>query len=248
MNTHGRWQVGPLTLWLRHEPGDWWLGRLEGPDPLASGATVTLPEPEPAPPDVYVMRFAALPDAEGEVELLPVLADRPVVVRPEPSVELPAGGQVVLYVSTPVWVRVRVGGVVVHDVPTLRPSDTWFGSDTMSGELCYASRTAARVQLDRTIPRAARATTSITVRNRGTRPMTVRRISLPAPTMTLFAEASGRLWTDPLYLESEDGLTVHVRRHGSPPPEAPEATLVAQPHKTLEPGLAILRRLTELVG
>ena len=55
-----------------------------------------------------------------------------------------------IYVSTPLWVRVDVHDPpqFLQEIPVIRPSDTWFGPSTREGELGYAGRTHGRLNFE----------------------------------------------------------------------------------------------------
>ena len=139
------WHIGPLALHVRCLPREWRVTSREEPGEVHRYAAFD-PAPELAAPEGGMLRrFATVPD-DQRITLEPVLADRPVVVRPDPALELPPGQSVTFYVSTPAWVRLLAARATpLVAIPVVRPSDTWFGASTMEGQLCYASRTSARL-------------------------------------------------------------------------------------------------------
>ena len=40
--------------------------------------------------------------------MFPTLADRPIIVKPKMPLAIEAGEEVILYLSTPVWIRIKV--------------------------------------------------------------------------------------------------------------------------------------------
>lgn len=141
------------------------------------------------------------------VYVLPRLADRSVVIKPVNPVFIPAGEQVTLYVSTPVWVGCYAEHfeAPLQDMPVVRPTDTWFGPNTVRGEVCYATRVFGRTDLSQLPPRPFRAVTPVTVRNHGHDTMPVERINMPMPFLAVYAAENGRLWTPPLHVLREPG-------------------------------------------
>ena len=85
----------------------------------------------------------------GTINILPMLADRPIVARPATSLNILPGELVELYISSPLWflMKLKLKPSPIVDIPFLRPSDSWFGPSAMEGELCYAKYTDARVNL-----------------------------------------------------------------------------------------------------
>ena len=108
-------------------------------------ATATEPDAE-----TYSFSRYATGSSETELELKPRLGDRLFIVSPEQPLYLLAGQTSVFYVSTIVWIQASISdgeGRVMLDLPTIRRSDTWFGDNTLEGELCYATKTRAMTEL-----------------------------------------------------------------------------------------------------
>lgn len=182
-------RIGPLDLWLRRMRGEWQIAR--NPDP----ADETPEEAE---------RFAIAGGSE-EIELVPALADRPVVARPEVEFSVMPHQDCTLYVSTPLWIRLRTpgpDGVVLTEFPIQRPRDTWFGPNPMIGELCYASRTYCRIRREEIELHADRAITAVAIRNRADEPLLLQRLKLPVEYLSLYASDDG-LWTQDIAFDRE---------------------------------------------
>lgn len=216
----GRWRAGPSTVHVERRASDWRVWHEGGDDAYAVAAERVRAVEDGAPerPSTLRFSFAETPDT---LAVRPSLAERPVIVRPETPLAVPPGETVTLYASTPVWMalkfevrRARRGRApatdlaVVAELPTARPTDTWFGPNTREGELCYAVRTAARTEIDELPLRPHRATTAITVENQAATPLDVARIAVPLPFLALHVDASGRLWTDGVrFVHEPDGDT-----------------------------------------
>lgn len=202
-DTMGRWQVGPLQLWVQRLAGEWrvaWRGEEELMQPAAEVA-LSLPITHPDP-GMHISRFSFADNAKT-LRLVPALADRAVVVRPALPLFIPAGESTTLFVSTPIWVRIFVGdgSEPLLEIPSLRPSDTWFGPNTRIGELCYASRTLAHTRIQDVVARPHRAITPVRIRNQATNALAVERLSVPVPLLALSVNDQGHFWTQSLTLE-----------------------------------------------
>ena len=82
---------------------------------------------KPEAPAEYRGEFKPIPTNVPGMEiceLLPNLADRPVVARPAVPFFIPPGEELELFVSTPIWVQLRSGTTDLVELPCLRPSDT----------------------------------------------------------------------------------------------------------------------------
>ncbi|MFN3587017.1 MAG: hypothetical protein ACK4UT_05895 [Moraxellaceae bacterium] len=158
----------------------------------------------PAEPQGELSRYVFRATTE-HLTLLPRLADRSVVIRPVMPLFVPAGQEVTFYVSTPVWLSASVDGqsAPLLDIPVVRPADTWFGPNTVRGELCYATEVTGRLELGQLTPRPFRAVTPVHIRNLGSTQMPVERINLPVPFLPVYAAESGRLWTPTLEVIAE---------------------------------------------
>lgn len=234
------WQVGPFRLWARVLPSELRLSFARGNDPLE--ATLAAEESgrcRDIPEGAEIRRFG-FRRPPSSLELVPALADRPVVVSPEEPLMLPPDEEITFFVSTPLWVKVIAGPAesVVLDEPSHRPSDSWFGGSTMEGELCYGSRTNARMNLENLPVRPHRAVSVVRVMNGSRTELKIEKLKLPTPQMSVFMTAEGQFWTEGVTLEpNEEDQPVAVRFGQGPPTEAPEATLVAEPRSPSQRGV-----------
>ncbi len=248
----GQWEIGPSTVWLYRSARDWRVihrpsTAATSTDPMEHRSRVTVPVPTAEmdevlhadEPDWKTDRYSVRRTA-AQVTLAPALADRPVVSRPEHPLHVPPGESVTLYLSTALWVRVvlpdRDGWL--HEMPSHRMSDTWFGASTREGTLCYATRTAGRLQLDKLPLRLHRAVTPLHVRNRAAEALDLERVQLPAPHLSLYRAPSDTLWTNAVSMRhttAGEGATVTIDE--GPPSAVPEAERVQPPREPNRKGL-----------
>lgn len=250
--TGGRWDIGPSTVWMYRGTRDWRVVHRPSDgatdtDPMLSRSAVTLPVPADEMDDLLTAedplldtRRYGVQQTTEPVALRPALADRPVVSRPEHSLSVPPGEAVTLYLSSALWVRVVLADSDrrLCELPSHRMSDTWFGPSTREGTLCYATRTAGRLRLDRLPLRLHRAVTPLRVRNQADEPLALERVQLPAPHLTLFRGANDMLWTNAVSMRHTaaiEGADVSVE--DGPPEAAPDADRVQEPRETDQRGL-----------
>lgn len=193
--------IGPLHLYLQRADDQWLLaweqaGDTEKDYKLSSGEIDSLPA------ELIAARFVFKQPPTGFC-LTPKLLERPVVVRTHQPVYVPPGERIVFYISSPVCVNVTLLSpeVIVQELPTLRLSDTWFGPSTLIGELCYADRTQARNSRAEVPLRPHRAVTPITVHNSSKELLTIEKLSIPVPYLSVYGLTDGTLWTDSVLLE-----------------------------------------------
>lgn len=198
-----RWDFGTRLLWVERQPGQWLLG---GPESIGE---------EPSDPTFEKVPADGAPDADGptvrrvamagesrSVQLVPRPPPRVLIARPELPLVVPSGQSTTVYIGVPLWIGVYDGEVLLHEVPAVRLSDTWFGTPTQ-GELCYATRTTLRMTL-REVPRVThRATCVLDVHNEHAEPLVLERLRLPATSLTIYIDGDERLWTSPVRLRRD---------------------------------------------
>ncbi|MCF2948073.1 hypothetical protein L0668_08145 [Paraglaciecola aquimarina] len=156
------------------------------------------------------------------LKVQPKLADRSIVARPATSLNVLPGEHVELYISSPLWfsVNIRESHTSMVDIPFWRPSDSWFGSSTMHGELCYAKFTDARIDLSQIEKRCHRAITPILIKNEHLDVLTIDRINLPALLLNLYVDDEQQFWTQKVEITRHDDsdkavlqLSHHLPQH-----------------------------------
>ncbi len=238
-NQTGYWQIGPLNLYIRRVRQEWHVASECLRDVLDRTLDVSFNAEFPNRPDLVFSRFA-FRETTKNLSILPQLSDRAVVIRPEAPLYIPAGEEVTLFVSLPVWIRIEAGNPAkfLQELPIYRPSDTWFGPSTREGDLCYASRTSARLNVNDVPFRPHRAVASVVIRNAAEDPLFVERLNVTAQHLSLFATPDGYLWTQGMILErEEDGEAVQVHFEKTAPAVAKDAVLLSGPRIDSEDNL-----------
>lgn len=230
----GKWQLGPLTVWLQHLAHEWRLATRTRPEAYEKIVRYEGPRAlEQLSQEITPARFCFSHMCDS-VRLIPALPDRAVVTKPDTPLYVYPGEQVTLYLSFPLWLRVEVGepSRLLKEVPLYRLSDTWFGPNTREGELCYASRTAGTVNLSDLVRRSYRASTAVVVRNRSNAPLYVERLNVNLPFLSLYADVDNMLWTNALVLEHNAGgdlATLQVEKRA--PSEAKGGQFIVGPRQ-----------------
>jgi len=186
------WQIGPLKIWIRRTQDELHLAKeraVEDEETLVVGEAATESE-EKLEWDRWVVG-----EADRAVQFVPVMPDRPVIVRPESDFIIPAGGEAAFFVSIPVWIRISIVGqkpVTLREVPTVVLSKSWFGGPA-SGELCYALKTKARRSLETLPIRPHRVICP--VRNFAREELDFKRLCLHVEHLKIFGSKT-HLWTN----------------------------------------------------
>lgn len=200
--------LGQLSVMLASHQKEWTLAwrhdrSLQDPD---SRVIVNHGEaPRHYDADMNMLRVArAHPDSELCVE--PRLADRNIVARPSYPMTIAPGDSIDFFLSTPLWLTIKHQNsqYLYFDQPLLFLSDTWFGPNPLSGELCYATKTQCRLYLDDLPRRQTRAITPVRINNRMEQPFNIERINVPVPYLSLQHDKDGMLWTEQVVMTCSD--------------------------------------------
>lgn len=228
------WQIGPLKLWVEHQP--YRITLFWSHSPLWLDAHVrSIPgsgDVGKPPVGSSTMTVAFGSDTRPDLTLSPALPDRPLVLRAPTPVSVLPGESVNLFVVSPLWMRLDLAEPLkpVHEVPTFRLSDTWFGPISSMGTLCYASLSPLYLDLREVPLRSHCAVTAITIRNAGTNALKLDRINVPFPRLSLFYSPKTGFWTDRLTLiRKEDDEMADIKLDRQPPPEASPTQFVSGP-------------------
>lgn len=221
-NKQAHIRLGPLFLWVQHFLHEWRVIYTMRPlDEVSAHATI----------EDTISNFLADADTSlritrtclskhtNTVYLRPMLADRPVVTKPEKPLYVAAGQATTLYVSFPVWLRIEVGDppLLLQELPSMLLSDTWSGESTREGEICYASRTLGRLTLGEFQLEPYRVMTVLTIFNRTDDNLLIDAVKIAMPSLSLYQDADGMLWTDALEMEHVAGVSAsyvqEIKRH-----------------------------------
>lgn len=201
------WKMGPLSLWVQRLEKELRLAyEINSSDPTDQVlAGVKLEEFDLLQKE-HVFRFGFSRELQN-VTLLPVLADRPVVAKPEKPFYILPRDKVKIFVSTPIWIRVLTdSNKLMSEVPVLKLSDTWFGNNTLEGELCYASQTFCRLRLQDIVFYPYRAVTQVTIENQADSALFLDSLNLPVNYLSIYAQQETHvLWTESIRLVRAEG-------------------------------------------
>lgn len=244
--TTKRWEIGPLNLWVKRLTQEWWLA-FERDDNYRQQPAAALDCDDSAWADHPGVERYITRQAQTQLHIMPALADRPVVTRPLVPLHLCAGEEATIFVSLPVWIRIEAGQqkLLIKELAIQRLSDTWFGSSTLEGELCYASTTHCRLDLGEIPAHAYRAITPVLIQNRSDQILVMERLNLPVHHLSVYASDENRLWTSGVSLRWEEGATVAMKIETRPPAQAGKAKLLCGPRQVLDKG-GVIRTVTSL--
>jgi len=240
---------GPSRVLICRQEHEWQvLAVTSTPEPSQEvRARVTKARSMPA--DAGLKRFV-FPGTEPKLAVSPALADRPVVARPAHALSIPPGVSVRLYVSSPLWLCAEVHdrATAILDAPIFRPSDLWFGPNTLEGRLCYSSLTHARIDAVNLPHRQHRAITPVVIKNEDTETFQLERISLPVPYLSIYVGESGEIWTDAVTLvRGKGGETASIDLSDKIPKEAGKGRRLRKPRED-RPTASMMHTIHEWLG
>lgn len=164
------------------------------------------------------------------LNLTPVLADRSIVTSPRIPLHLPPDEKVLLFVGSPLWLRLTPEGAAAPwpELPIKRPNDTWFGGSTLDGEFCYAVQTQAVLNPEHLSLSARRAITPVLIHNQSADLFQVDRLKILVEHLCLYADPKGAMWTEQIVVtNSGDANLAQVQIEHGPPQQAGEAALLS---------------------
>ena len=226
------WQVGPCKLWVCRTADEWQFAIQRDGD----GGLVAAQAQE-APPGVAWTRWAAMTD-DYTFRILPVMPDRPVIVRPESACSLPPESDSHFYVSIPVWLRLCTGAEgknILRDEPVSVLSNSWFG-DSMEGHLCYALKTTARRssrQL-RLLPHLAAC--RVHIRNRSERMLAFERLCIHTAHLRIYRDDK-RFWTNQVEVTYGGETQPDAIHYTDAPKSAGDAKVITEARQPLKRGI-----------
>lgn len=243
VNASAQWQIEPLSFGVQHLDKEWRISHQRDANDDVMADQWSFDRNEFVPENYSKTTRYVFRKSSSTIEIKPQLADRTIVTRPATPISLVPGEEVVLYVSTPLWIQFEIGGQNSSSLDELaihRPSDTWFGPSTCEGELCYASKTNGRINLENMLIKPNRAITPLIIRNLGTDKFLLERVALPVPLLSLFATANGQLWTQPATLIREDsGGMAELKLGKDAPKEAKDAVRINKARLQPEKGMFV---------
>lgn len=245
----GHWKIGPLHLWITRFKNEWRIANTSSHDPEDRQVEIESPYLGVMPENLNSNRFGGK-ETEATVRFTPSLADRPVVIRPEMPFYLPAGEEVTIFVSTPMWINITVEprSRKLLSLPILRLSDSWFGPDPTEGELCYAAKTKAKLRFEDLKLIQYRAVTKIVLKNNHTKQLFLERIKVPVNNLSLYKSDDAGLLTETITIVKEDDTSEMKMKINSPNEiEFGSPIKIAMPREPIQKNI-FLKAFNTLIG
>lgn len=243
------WCIGERTIAVRRSEHEWTVWNQDLPSEINKQIVITKAKARESFADVHFERFV-LSQTTNKLFVEPSLADRSMVVRPSKPILVMPDEKARIYVSTPIWMTISIEGkeAPMTDIPFWRPSDSWFGASTMTGDMCYSKYTDAKLDPRLLEVRSHRASTLVTVINEQKENLLIQRLNLPVPLLKTYANESNQFWTDQVNIvqNTEHSKPVSHIRHS--PPEQIESMRLVSESRELSNKSAFLSSIRNLIG
>jgi len=228
--------IAQLQCWLKVYNDEVWITYVHDEDYLTKEKDSMSPEP---PENISWARWA-LKKNVSQLQVVPVLADAPLMVHSEYALKIAAGARIRIYTRVPVWVRIQTAEknpVVIHEIPSVINSKTWFGSRD-EGEICYAMSTKARRKLPEETYKPYLINSAITIQNRSDEYLDFEKFCFRVEQLDVYQKEE-QFWTNETHIvyRGADHIS-EVNISDKIPEEARGAKKITAARKKADKGLA----------
>lgn len=243
------WRVGERCIAIKRSEQEWTVWNQTTPTEINKPIKVSKPKVKETFADAHCERFTLAQTTE-KLLIEPSLADRAMVVRPSKPITVLPGEKVTLFVSTPIWMTIMRDGddTPMADIPFWRPSDSWFGSSTMKGDMCYSKYTDARLDVDLIEKRARRAITCVTLTNSQHEYLQIHRLNLPVPSLRVYVNDNGEFWTDQVNILQTQEHSKSVSDVSQSPPELAQTMQLVSESREQSKKSSFMSSIKSLIG
>lgn len=221
--------IGELKMWCRLMPEE-----------VHVAYEHTSGDPNPSspqrPPENILWSRWPFKNENRIIQLVPLLPDRAVVIKPDASFRILKHKQVKVCARVPVWVQINI---VSNDVfyltefPSVVLSNTWFGS-FLEGELCYWISSGLHQRFECDTQRPHMAICPILLDNKSEEELLIDKICLHVDNLSLYID-NKQLWSDEthiIYKGNDQASQVSVS--GMAPSEVSSADLIKTPRNPIK--------------
>ncbi|MBT4964427.1 MAG: hypothetical protein HOI53_05730 [Francisellaceae bacterium] len=240
------WRVGEAIIYIDRFTHEWHIGStLTTQESVLPLDNTTPPSP---PKNMQSKTFTFT--TQAEVRLKPVLPKLSLASKLQTPLYIPGGEQILLYISSPVWVQITTSNnrVILDEIPTHPLSLTWFGENTIDGELCFAGNTFCSSQLKYVPAGADRIISPMLIKNQSKKILCLEKINVPLPHLSVYSDKQNYLWTEQLtvYNEGDDPPLVQISK--GPPKSMRDITLISRGRMEFRSGTNLKRLVYSLIG
>lgn len=239
------------VLYVQRQPQQWLLCQSKLASPHCSLQTeLRIERNVSVPHDAENAQRWLNGEEESTLRIVPCMADKSLVVKPESALVIPAGRKPTLYLSLPIMYQLFIGQnkKPFHEFFIESMPLTWFGSNTRRGELCYQSKSPVALSLEQLPQAPHRVQMEMRIHNRDSENLNVEKINLPALYLPIYRVDNNVFWTSQLTITNEkltDELSLHYGK--GVPGRHQKQELVSQPRLRSE-ARTFMRALEAIIG
>lgn len=178
--------IGPLELWLKRAHNDWYIASKQEAD-FDAHRPLGCVESDECPQDLVWTRWVFSDDLH-KLSVLPVMPDKPMIIKPVIQTKIPAGNTATIYINIPVWMRLSLTekkDVSICDMPIHTLARSWYGN-TVSGVSCYTRKSNIRKKRDDLNVSWGTALCSVQIENRSQQDLDLVRFRLNVENLSVF--------------------------------------------------------------
>jgi len=184
--------------------------------------------------------FAA--QATNEITLKPILPNRALLSLLDRPCYIPVGETLLIYISVPLWIQISAGNppTTLDEFATETLADTWFGKNTLVGELCYDNPIHGSPRLEDLPHDATHAIIPVSIENRSRETLLLHELKIPLSYLSIYSDQQNRLWTEQLHMYQEDSNNMETLVVKGPPLPLKDIQLVSLARTAVKPGFKTL--------
>lgn len=225
--------IGELHLWILLKDSDIWIGyKYSDSEAISSPSNM-------APPEDLEWGRWAMKGNVGQLKVMPVFPDMPLVVKSEYPLKISSATKIQIFTRVPVWVRLSLsqGDYNLIEIPIVKLSRTWFGSP-LEGELCYHATTKARRDLSKVDPKPYLVNCPIMISNKADEDLDFENFCYRVERLGIYRNGE-ELWADETQIIYHgENLNSDVIMTGKLPEGVDKKQLVTKPRKQIQKSLA----------
>ncbi|MDB6096592.1 MAG: hypothetical protein JWM09_870 [Francisellaceae bacterium] len=231
------WHIGNRIIGIQNDIHQWKIGawyprhfKIE-PDELVNDAENSLNLHHEIFKEAIHHKTFVFNNLSQQIALKPVLADRPLVSRLQHPIYIPAEMETTLYASFPVSIRVLnlLPPIILDEISTTHLSDSWFGVNTLEGELCYGGNINCFANFKELPTHFDQVITRMHIKNHSHSTLVLDQITLPLPYLSVFTDKNHCLWTEQLIFKREGDNNLEVKIVKGPGRDLEEPLLLSAP-------------------
>lgn len=226
------WQAGNLRLYFIKKKDEFSLA-----SEYCKEDVFSVQESKKVPQDIEWKRWI-IKEQSSKITFLPVMPDRPLVVKTEAPLNLLPKCSERFYISIPVWIKVQLDkDQDIVQLPSTILSNSWFG-DPLGGTLAYAVKSTASTSISSGRKKINTAICPLMVNNQSPDQFDFIRICLYTDYLGVF-QGEKHLWTNSVEVNIEgQQQTTRLDISASQPKYEGKSKVLTKPRQTPSKGLS----------